>query len=587
MQLKAGVALAALTCVLAPFAYMRMFTGFHAYDDEGIFLVALRDYLSGHPLMTPYVPLYGPFYFEVYGAIFKLLGIVPTHDSGRWITLVVWLVCSVGGGLIALRLTRSLWLGLAGQIVTFIGLIALANEPTSTYGLSTMLLLGLTGAATLHSAHSRANAALIGAIIAALCLIKVNVGAFAALGVALAWSASLGPRKRRLLAPALAVITIVFPVILMSSLLRDTWVFELAIVVVTSMLSVAVTILVSSQPWPTSPSVRWLVAGAVALAVVCLGVAVAGGSRPSQIVDFLFVFPLRFPQVFTLPIGVNPAVAGWAVLMLGVALASLRIGFEVPPTARVACGLFTWGAILLLPSSVFLLSLPLAWLAARGPRDDGGVDAYTRSLLPALGVLEAMQAYPVAGTQVSLAALGMMPIGAILIRDGLRERGRRIAWPAPTAFAASAAMAALLVVVFVLNFQSSTPLGLPGAESVHLSAQQKGDLTGIVGAVSDHRCSYLLTLPGMDSFYVWTSDGSPLEMRYGQWYLTIDLAEQTAIVERLTNRPDVCVIENQGLLDFWTHGRAAPSGPLIDFIRTDFVGAGTYGDYELLVRANS
>lgn len=157
----------ALACLLSPLGYARMFTGFHAYDDERIFLVALRDYLAGNPLMTPYVPLYGPFYYEVYGGLFKVLGIAPAHDSGRWITLVVWLAASVVGGLAMWRLTRKAWLALGAQMVTFTGLLALANEPTSTYALSTLLLIALVGI-VVGPTRPRVAAVLIGAVVAVL-----------------------------------------------------------------------------------------------------------------------------------------------------------------------------------------------------------------------------------------------------------------------------------------------------------------------------------------------------------------------------------------------------------------------------------
>src|SRR5437899_11300152 len=132
---KTAVAFATVVVILAPVAYMAMFNGFQAYDDEGIFLVTLRDFLSGHPVLTPYVPLYGPFFYEVLGGLFKLLALQPTHETGRWVTLVVWLIASVVGGLAALILTRKLWIGLGAQMATFIVLVPLTIEPMSTYGL--------------------------------------------------------------------------------------------------------------------------------------------------------------------------------------------------------------------------------------------------------------------------------------------------------------------------------------------------------------------------------------------------------------------------------------------------------------------
>src|SRR5258706_827579 len=92
---RAAIPFAVVTVLFAPMAYVSMFNGFHAYDDEGFFLVTIRDFLSGHPLLTPYVPLYGPFFYELMGGLFKLLGLQPTHDVGRWVTLAIWLTSSI------------------------------------------------------------------------------------------------------------------------------------------------------------------------------------------------------------------------------------------------------------------------------------------------------------------------------------------------------------------------------------------------------------------------------------------------------------------------------------------------------------
>ena len=591
---KAGFAFVGVACVLAPLAYTRMFTGFYAYDDEGIFLVALRDYLAGHPLMTPYVPLYGPFYYEVYGAIFKLLGIAPAHDSGRWLTLVVWLVASAAGGLVVWMLTRSRWLALAGQLVTFSGLGALTHEPMSTYGLSSLLLLALAGISVVRSTRPRAAAVLIGTIVAALWLIKVNLGVFAALAVAFAWTATLPRGQRRLLLPAFAVAISMFPLLLTSSLWRQTWVVEFAIVVALSAAALGVAGVFSEVGNGAGFHVRWMLGGGLLTLIVCLLVALAGGSQPADIVNFFFVFPLRFPQVFTFPLDIGPVEVAWAALSLIGALAVMvmRPGLEVPAPVRIAGGLFTWLSILLVPSSAFLLALPLVWLASRPPHGDRdpAIDPTVRLLIPALALLESLQAYPVAGTQVSLAAVGLMPVGAILLYDGIRQartRGSSLDLVAPAAVAMNVIAIVVFGLVMVSAYQSSVPLDLPGAHSVRVDSRQASALHGVVDSIDAHGCSYVITYPGMDSFYVWTDDQSSLRLRYGQWYLILSPDEQRAIVAQLQGQPGLCVVKNQAVLDFWTLGRPPPSGPLVDFVNHGFVPAGTSGDYELLVRAGS
>ena len=591
---RAGLASVAAACLLAPLAYARIFTGFHAYDDEGIFLVALRDYLAGHPLMTPYVPLYGPFYYEVYGAVFKLAGIAPTHDSGRWLTLVVWLAASVAAGLAVRRLTRNPWLALGGQLVMFTGLFVLANEPTSTYGLSTLLLVALV-AIVVRPTRPSAAAVLIGAIVAALFLIKVNVGVFAALAVVFAWSGTLRRDRRRLLFAPTAVLVAVFPLVVTSSLWREAWVVEFALLLALALAALGVACVFMDPPTSSVPPLRWMAVGGVATLVVCLGVALIGGSQPADMYKFFFVFPLRFPNVFTAPLEIGPVELAWAALLLiaAVVLTFVRPRVEIPPAARIAGGLFTWLSILLVPSSVFLMALPLAWMASRPPRADHGdsISSYMRLLLPALALLESLQAYPVAGTQLSLAAVGLMPVGAILLYDGIRQARTHAKSPSFDLVAPAAAVMSMFAIgvfglVIASSFASGVPLDLPGAKSVRVEAGQATALHGIVASIRTHGCKYLITYPGMDSFYIWTDVQSSLQTRYGQWYLILDGAEQRAIVEKLRNQPAVCVVRDQALIDFWTRGRSTPSGPLVDFIDTAFVPAERYGDYELLLRAS-
>jgi len=105
-SLKVALAFGALTAALAPIAYMAMFSGFHAYDDEGYYLANLGDYLAGRPLLTPYAQVYGPFFYEVVGGLFKVLGLAPDNDNGRLVTVGAWLIASVAGGLVAFRLSK-------------------------------------------------------------------------------------------------------------------------------------------------------------------------------------------------------------------------------------------------------------------------------------------------------------------------------------------------------------------------------------------------------------------------------------------------------------------------------------------------
>ena len=578
-----ALAFTAATFVLAPVSYLSMFGAFRAYDDEGSFLITLRDYLSGQPLLTPNNSYYGPFYYEVMGGLFKLLGVAPTNDSGRFVTLVIWLIAGVLAAIVAYRLTHNLWLSLAAQVATFTLLTSLSQEPMATYGLISLLLLGLALAATITGTCPRAAAAAIGALVGALCLVKINVGAFAVLALVLAWAYGLPPRWRRFAAPAMAGVITLAPFGLMGDLLGRGWVLELAFM--TSLSAAAVGFAGMATPrLRHSPRSGWLILGAGVTIAASLTVALAGGTHPSDLWNGLVVSAVRFPQLFTWPVNINPVADVWAALSLIACLAFLRARATrpIPDLARVATGLFILLSVLLLPSSVFLLGLPLAWIAALGPRDQPV--SYHRLLLPTLAVMESLQAYPVAGTQLSIAALLMVPVGATVLNDGingLRTRGALRFAPATLIF--SIVALALQAFLATSQFAAATPSGLPGAESVRMQPQQAAQLRALVTAI-DHDCSSFVTFPGMNSFYVWTGQKPPTDLRYGVWWLTPDSTDQQAIVRQLSTRSRLCVVKNQAIIDFWAQGRPVPRQPVVDFIEQNFTDGGTYGDYQLLVR---
>src|SRR5260370_781209 len=133
----------------------------------------------------------------------------------------------------------------------------------TVYGLLSLLMLGLVVGASFASTRPRASAVAIGAIVAALCLVKINVGAFAALAVVFAWAGGLAPRWRRFALPALGVVITVAPLVLMANLLARAWVLEFALVASMSAAAVSLAWILAPPPKVTSPSSAWLIVGGV------------------------------------------------------------------------------------------------------------------------------------------------------------------------------------------------------------------------------------------------------------------------------------------------------------------------------------
>ena len=571
-----------------------MFSGFHTYDDEGYFLLTLREYLVGHSLYTGLFTTYGPFYYEVMGGIFRLLGLDAGHDAGRAITVAVWLVASLIGGAGVYRLTNSLWLGLGAQGLTFHVLGVLVNEPMQPSGLIAILLVATVAAASVRSTWPRPTAAAIGGIVAAACLIKINAGVFIGLAATFAFAACLKGRWRVLL-PVTGAGLALSPFGLMAGLLSEDWVRAYAVVVALSVVALALVSVAWRPPRMPGGAGAWLVAGGLLVVIVVVGVAAIGGTRLNDLVNDLVVVPLRQPRLYTWPLRIGVGEVAWAAAWLMLAAVAIRLKTHprltgtLPAVIRLAAGAFTWLVVVLLPSPAFMLALPLAWIAAIDA--ENGTDAYARRLIPALALMFSMEAYPVAGTSLPISALGLVPLGAILVNDGIRQLSSQRA-RAAVRTAAIAAPALLILNVAVLQlfaflaaseYGAYQPLGLRGAHALRLPAPQAEALRAITAGIGQ-RCASFITEPGLDSFYLWSDALPPAPVIDGTWMFAYSDSEQQSLVAQIQDQPKLCVVRSQAVIDFWAEGRPIPQRPLVELIDASFVPAATFGDYELLVR---
>jgi hypothetical protein len=443
---------------------------------------------------------------------------------------------------------------------------------------------------------------LVGALIAAITLVKINVGAYAVLAVAFALAATLSARWRQVALAATSLALVAGPLLLMSGLFRLEWVVELALLVVLSAAAVAVAGFgVRAPTVPSIHALRLVIGGAV-ITFSCLGLAAAGGLRLSDLVDSV-VGAARLPQLFVLPAPVGIPEVAWAAISLAAAVAILLLKFgarasaAIPASLRIGAGAFTWLSVLVLPSPFFLLALPLVWLAVLPPAGDqeNPTDPFVRLLLPALAVTETLQAYPVAGTQIWLAALALVPVGAITFNDGIRQlrmwaAGRQnqsfskvAAALGPGALILNVAVWPLFVYLAASTYASGQPLGLPGAGLMRLPPAQASALRSLAGAIGND-CTNLITLPRMPSLYLWTGRKGIAQLNDGIWMFSLDDLQQQAVVSQVRDEAGTCVVISQAVVDFEAEGRTIPRRPLIEYIDTAFEPVATFGIYELLVQ---
>jgi hypothetical protein len=579
-----------------------MFIIFQPYDDEGYHLLTVRGYLSGHALYTDLVTYYGPFFYEIVGGFFKLTGFDITNDSGRLVTLFLWLLASLAGGVAVYQLTRSLLLAVSAQLLSFNLLSALTNEPMQPGGLLSLLLAGLVLTSAYRSRWPRATAGFIGALVAAAVLVKINVGVFAATAVAFAFASSLTGWWRRLLLPASGLILSFAPFAVMARLLDRDWALNFALAVAFAAAALTITMIAAGPKQTASAAPRLMIGGGLVVAIATIGVVLLGGTRLSDLANSVVIKPFQQPLIFVIPFNVRFWVVVCAAASFAFAIAftavwrSRPVSLMAVATARIAVGVLMWICVLLPPSYLLMLAVPLVWVAALEPRDNqrSPTDRYARLLLPALAVMESLQAYPVAGTQVSIASLGIVFVGAITLNDGVRQLRAWAGGPSRPRLVAAAnfvPVAALILTVAATSLWASvaaegytagSPSGLRGAGLLRLAPKQQTTLSSLSMSVR-RVCTSFITMPGMASLYIWTGQEAPAPLFDSDWPFFLDSAQQQSIVDQLRTSPGMCVVRNDVVLKFWAEGQPVPRGPLIDFVESNFVVAGSYGDYELLV----
>ena len=612
-----ALAFASLAALTATIARYWIFTGFARYDDEGYQLISLKSFLD-HGWRYDGIDGYGPFYYEFWGAIFTVFGIPVDHDHGRAATMVAWVVASLLIGLCTWRITGSLVLGLITQLSAFEGLLSIATEPMHPYGVIVLLLAAiLLCAGFVRDRPSPVAAALLGAAVMALILVKVNVGVFALAAVSLVGVVSYpGLARHRWLRPVVEVGFVALPLLLMGAKVGEAWVRHYALHVCAAAFAVVIALRARPVALRASRELRWLSGGFLAAGLAVSLMVVAAGTSPSAILDGVILLPLRFPGASSSPLhlagwtyvldvlAVVGAIGYWRVVRLRATSAS-RTRTGLVAGLSILVGLFmAFAGIVPIPLAVLVClrwgMLAFAWVALidRPGEPDRGF-RFARLLLPPLAVLQALHAYPVAGSQAYLSTVLLIPVGALCVANGVRwfaaGRSDQRVRPAPLTVGALV-VAALAVVVVVgkhlevefdyvrAGYDRSVPLNLPGAREVRVSPDDAATYRNAVAAI-DANCHAFVMLPRMNSFYLWTRQQPPAGYDPTGWTAGFDESRQQRTVAALRSVDGLCLLENSSLNRVReADSRGRPPGPMSRFLHRGFVPIATFGDYQLLKR---
>jgi len=623
---KHATAVAASAYVLvalaaAATAFFALFNQFAFYDDEGTLLVALKAFAGGQVLYRDIYAAYGPFFFDAFGGFFALSGIDVTNDASRIVAGVVWIASSIGFGVAAQRLSGRLSAGVAGMIVAFGALGVLAAEPMHPQVAIAPLLAGITLLVAFGPSRRVAWAgAATGALLGCLILTKVNVGGYAAIAAVAAAVFTWEPLRRRRWLRALAIAGLLaLPVVVMYPDLDEGWVRHLAMLAVLSLLALVIACHAERPPAGESPAIlrRWLLfalAGGAAALVAILGFLVLGGTSVPEAYDGIVTQGLKLRSAFMIVLDAPVETVYWGVAAVALAAAAawLHRAPGGPPVLlagalRLAAGVAIWFTVAVVPpfpvgASTNYIALPmaLAWVAALAPAgsDEPPYRRFARAFLPLLAACQALQSYPVAGSQVRIASVTFVAVGALCLGDGIAQLR---AWGAASGWSRSRlqgiAAAAALALVAILGYhtilqparsgraayEGNPVLRLPGAEMLHVA--RGGRYVQLVDLIRRHRCTAFIGFPNVDSLYLWSGIEAPKPNPPGAWPIVLPLDQQQRVVEEMRASPRPCAMRNEGLAQgAWLHGTPPEeSDPLVHYIFNGFRTVAEAGEYEFMV----
>ena len=606
-------------------AYFYLFTQFAPYDDEGTVLVALKAFAGGETLYKDVYTPFGPFYYELFGGFFKLTGLDVGTDASRTIVMITWVTSSLFFGLAVQRLTGRVALGVTAMLVAFGVVFILSQEPMHAQVLAVLLLALFTFVATATDTRRVVWAGgVCGALLAALVLTKINLGIYAVAAVLFAAALTVGPVYRRWwLRWPVIIAFLALPIAatardLSGELVRNFAVLELLAVTAIAVASWSLR-QAPAEDRDQARTVRWLLAAGagfgLAFAAILTGIFLTGSS-PADVYDGVVSQALRIRDVNPAPLGSTAAAIDWGIA--AIAAAGVVCWFRSRGDAesalwwgvlRAAAGLAIWFSITQsaplslgpAPGNPDALAMVLAWVAVIPPA--GVVEStqrrFLRVLLPTLAVAEVLQVYPVAGSQMRIAAVMFVAVGGICLADALTslrtwsaargtaslERFGAVASVAIVALGAKFAIDGVILPAITkgLVYKEEKALPFPGATSLRLPAAEAETYERVVELLHRHRCTGFIGYPNIDSLYLWSEIEPPRPYAPSAWMLALDEDLQQRILRQLRASPRPCVVRNEYVAGAWLADRPNPDTPLVNYVFDDFAVVDQFGDFEFLL----
>ncbi len=602
IHLLTVVACGAAAYAAVTYGYLRMFSMFAAYDDEGYVMQTVQSYLSGHRLYDEVFSQYGPAFYLLQFVVHGILRVPLTHDAVRLLTLGLWLGTAVAAAAIVFRLSRCVAIATLAFVQVFTNLIPLINEPGHPQNsLVLAVSLACLVVASDRGEITRRHAWCCGALTAFAVGCKINVGAFLFLGMAIPFV--LASPFRRYLGQTVLVLAPCIPLIVFRDHIGGP-ARDYAVIGALSMASATLACyrLCDASMLRSVVLRSYTTAVALASAVVVLMV-MAQGTSPAALFDAMLVQPVRFAQLFYMSAAVprGGIVAGVVSVLLALALTSRglsRSGLHraIVCVAKLSFAAWTFYALSAGYDLLMGYATPFVWIVMLPTsHEDSPRALVSRGVLAVTGVLQFLQAYPVAGSQVACATMLLIPAACVSLNDAMILLSSRLRRPD---LAIDVLRAATLVWAWtfykvvigpeLLRHYSAVyamfpELRLPGATRIHLPRQEVVAYQWLVGTLHAN-CNALVTLPGLQSLEIWTGI-PPLTTRNATaWMLLFSNDDQQRLWKALDAARNPCAVFQRTLTSNWV-GDSIDRLPAYENLVARFHTVASVNGYDFMMRA--
>jgi hypothetical protein len=211
-----------------------------------------------------------------------------------------------------------------------------------------------------------------------------------------------------------------------------------------------------------------------------------------------------------------------------------------------------------------------------------------------------MWAYPVAGSQRAFGAMLTVLVLVLIVADGAVDfaatlkRGLVLTRLRVTRRVFQVSVIGVLLLGVAAeersargNLRLGRALELPGARNVRLEPSLVEELRTVTEILRRNADTFV-SVPGLNSFYLWTGIEPPTGQNVTNWMALLDKPRQERVIRAISCKKKACVIVAPRALDIWDLNTAlrkmAETSPLMSYLIEEFQFVQQVGRYVILAR---